>query len=157
MNEFFGMTYERLDEIQGQIRAIGESLDPLKEQIKERCGQWATGAGGETEEDAQLIAAGGLLSRLEQALFETDFWIQGVRAYMDAEALDLGTCDRISAIVIEAYGGFRDPDDLYGVRRQERMLEQVLGDLGLSVELLGGGIVTVTTRKEEAPAPDPAA
>lgn len=159
MNEFFGMTIERLEEIQAQIRAISESLDPLGEQVCEQMSRYEADADVETLEESQLIAAGGLLSRLRQSLVETDFWIQGVRSYMDADPLDRETCVKISEVVVNAYGGLRDPDKPYGSGEIEETIGRMMSEMGLG-GLFGGlggfGVVIRVTEKPEA-APDPVA
>jgi hypothetical protein len=157
MNDMFGMTYERLEEIQDQIRAIGTSLDPLFDQAKARMDGYDQDEDVETVEEARLIAAGGLLARLQQALIETDFFVQGMRAYMDEEELDMETCTRISKVVVDAYGGMRDASDPYGIRALEETIRQTMSGSGLRDLLSGLGMVVVTTSRSGTGFPGEAA
>ena len=154
MNDFFGMTPERLQEIQDQIKEIGLSLQPLHDAAAALMNAHDPNAEVSTLEEAQLIATAGLLARLDQGLGEAHFWTQGVQQYMAVEDLDMVVCTNVSRIVVEAYGGMRDMADPYAKGPLEIAMGEVLGMSGL-IDTLGGLGVVVRVTREEEPAPEP--
>lgn len=159
MNEFFGLTRERVVEIQEQIKVIGESLQPYHDAASEHMSKYDIHADVRDLEESELIARGGLLARLDQGLGEAHFWCEGILQWMDAEEIDEQFCANMARVVCEAYGGMRDMQDPYAQSRGDQLISQILGASGLGDMLSGIGVVIRVTEKkpEEAAEPEPVA
>lgn len=157
MNDFFGMTLERIQEIQTIVEEIGLSLAPLHDAAE--AGMRETDLNAKVTElaEAQLIAAAGLLARLDQGLGEEHFFAQGIQNYMETEELDMKRCTSLSRIVIETYGGMRDMQDPYAKSETEQLITSVLGASGLGDMLGGVGVVFRVVTPQEEPATEPVA
>ena len=162
MNDFYGLTLERVEELQEAIRKLGEELVPIQERIKTELDKLEPGPIRDDEE-VRLLAAGGLLSRVDQGLFEAHLFCQGVVSFMTNENLDRASLTRYATTVTTTYGGLRVPGEPYGEPFADAMAEMLgldgkasTANLGGLADLLGGFGIMVTTRQpEDAPDQEP--
>lgn len=163
MNDFYGLTLERVEEIQEAIRKLGEELAPIMEAYKaEICRQ---DPGGPIKDDAEArhIAASGLVARVDQGLFEANLFCQGIISFMTNKNLDRAEINRYAATVTTTYGGMRNPDEPYGSMFADAMAEMLgmdgkasTANLGGLADLFGGFGIMVTIRQpEDAPDEEP--
>lgn len=157
MNDFFGLTLERVQQIQDQIAELGRSLAPIHDACQALVKQMDSGP--VVDGEPAIIAAGGLLARLDQALGEAHFWTEGIQRYINEEDPDHDFYGGISRVVCDAYGGMRDMSDPYatGSSLESAIIGALAGGVGPLGGIRPGMAMIVKIRNESASDPEPAA